>query len=213
MFVCWGVCLWAGQLAHSNVHLCVCDLSVCFRRSTSLLLPRPTSLWFLKNETRGVGKSLLRDRVKFESVVFEKLQCFFPLLACGSPSTYSLLFYFIRFSSQRRSTSACPTCQTSPTRRSPSRLTTLLETDGPHSLSSPPRRKLIPTSSSSPDLLSTRTDTGPCGSSHSSDASLEMRSSRRSLFARRSTLDTESELSDSTEPDRSRPPDSSSESK
>merc|ERR1711937_1031538 len=56
-----------------------------------------------------------------------------------------------RFSSQRRSTSACPTCQTSPTRRSP-------------------RRKLIPTSSSSPDLLSTRTDTGPCGSSHSSDA-------------------------------------------
>merc|ERR1712182_102718 len=50
-------------------------------------------------------------------------------------------------------------------------------------------------------------------SSHSSDASLEMRSSRRSLFARRSTLDTESELSDSTEPDRSRPPDSSSESK
>merc|ERR1712182_165156 len=76
-----------------------------------------------------------------------------------------------------------------------------------------PRRKLIPTSSSSPDLLSTRTDTGPCGSSHSSDASLEMRSSRRSLFARRSTLDTESELSDSTEPDRSRPPDSSSESK
>merc|ERR1711904_587068 len=79
-----------------------------------------------------------------------------------------------RFSSQRRSTSACPTRQTSPTRRSPSRLTTLLETDGPHSLSSPPRRKLIPTSSSSPDLLSTRTDTGPCGSSHSSDASLEM---------------------------------------
>merc|ERR1711904_60405 len=118
-----------------------------------------------------------------------------------------------RFSSQRRSTSACPTCQTSPTRRSPSRLTTLLETGGPHSWSSPPRRKLIPTSSSSPDLLPTRTDTGPCGSSHSSDASLEMRSSRRSLFARRSTLDTESELSDSTEPDRSRPPDSSSESK
>merc|ERR1712241_107347 len=30
-----------------------------------------------------------------------------------------------RFSSQRRSTRACPTCQTSPTRRSPSRLTTL----------------------------------------------------------------------------------------
>merc|ERR1711937_573758 len=118
-----------------------------------------------------------------------------------------------RFSSQRRSTSACPTCQTSPTRRSPSRLTTLLETDGPHSLSSPPRRKLIPTSSSSPDPLSTRTDTGLCGSSLCSDPPTHSRSSTSLRSARRSTLDAELELSDSTESDRSRWLASSSESK
>merc|ERR1712228_848250 len=73
--------------------------------------------------------------------------------------------------------------------------------------------KLIPTSSSSPDLLSTRTDTGLCGSSLCSDAPTHSRSSTRSRLARRSTLDAESELSDSTESDRSRWLASSSESK
>ena len=95
------VCGRGGQLAHANVHLCVCDLSVCFRRSTSLLLPRPTSLWFLKNETRGVGKSLLRDRVKFESVVFEKLQCFFPFFLLLDHQVLTLC-YSISLGSQAR---------------------------------------------------------------------------------------------------------------
>merc|ERR1712078_909730 len=66
---------------------------------------------------------------------------------------------------------------------------------------------------SSPDLLSTRTDTGLCGSSLCSDAPTHSRSSTRLRSARRSTLDAELELSDSTESDRSRWLASSSESK
>merc|ERR1711937_812945 len=118
-----------------------------------------------------------------------------------------------RSSDQRRSTSAYPTCHLSLTKTSPSRLSTLSTRDGLRVSSSPPRRKLIPTSSSSPDLLSTRTDTGLCGSSLCSDAPTHSRSSTRLRSARRSTLDAELELSDSTESDRSRWLASSSESK
>merc|ERR1712157_88768 len=70
----------------------------------------------------------------------------------------------------------------------------------------------IPPSSSSPDLLSTREDTGPCGSSQCSDALTHSRFSTRSRSARRNTLDAELELSDSTESDRCRWLDSSPES-
>merc|ERR1711924_131924 len=118
-----------------------------------------------------------------------------------------------RFSDLRRSTSACPTCLLSPTRPSPSRLSTLSTRDGPLWLSSPPRSSPIPPSCSSPDLLSTRVDTGPCGSSLSSDAPTHRRFSPRSRSARRNTLDAELESSDSTESDRCRWLDSSPESK
>merc|ERR1711934_842675 len=56
-------------------------------------------------------------------------------------------------------------------------------------------------------------DTGPCGSSLSSDAPTHRRFSPRSRSARRNTLDAELESSDSTESDRCRWLDSSPESK
>merc|ERR1711924_166129 len=66
---------------------------------------------------------------------------------------------------------------------------------------------------SSPALLSTRTGTGPCGSSPCSDASPEMRFSPRSRTARTSTQDTGSGLSDSTTSGSARWPASSAGSK
>merc|ERR1712176_490309 len=135
-----------------------------------------------------------------------------PLLPEPSETDPESTWPVCRFSDLRRSTSACPTCLLSPTRISPSRLSTLSTRDGRHALSSPPRSWPIPPSSSSPDLLSTREDTGPCGSSQCSDALTHSRFSTRSRSARRNTLDAELELSDSTESDRCRWLDSSPES-
>ena len=125
----------------------------------------------------------------------------------------SLHTHYNRSSSLRRGTSAFPTCPLSPTTRSPGRSTTSSATDGLHASSSPARRRPTPTSSSSPALLSTRTGTGPCGSSPCSDASPEMRFSPRSRTARTSTQDTGSGLSDSTTSGSARWPASSAGSK
>ena len=125
----------------------------------------------------------------------------------------SLHTHYNRSSSLRRGTSAFPTSPLSPTTRSPGRSTTSSATDGLHASSSPARRRPTPTSSSSPALLSTRTGTGPCGSSPCSDASPEMRFSPRSRTARTSTQDTGSGLSDSTTSGSARWPASSAGSK
>merc|ERR1711924_271401 len=58
-----------------------------------------------------------------------------PLLPEPSETDPESTWPVCRFSDLRRSTSACPTCLLSPTRTSPSRLSTLSTRDGLHALS------------------------------------------------------------------------------